>query len=317
MTPRRYDAVVVAHERVTEDVVLVRVQAPDLPAWQPGDHADLELAPGLVRQYSLCGTPGDDGVWTFAVLLRPDGAGGSRHVHDTLAVGAEVRVAGPKAMFALEDAEHHLLLAGGIGVTPILTMAEHLASQSKPFHLVYVGSTSSRMPFLDRVAALGDAVMIVDRSQTPDFTLAQALELAPASALVYACGPDRMISELSGLVTGGRLRTESFDPAGSPVETDGSFEVQFGLDGPVRQVPDGTPMLDVLLDAGADIIWSCREGTCGSCETPLLKGEADHRDDILTPDEKQAQTAVFPCVSRALCDRLVLDLPAPPALVES
>ncbi|GLY16872.1 ferredoxin [Kineosporia sp. NBRC 101677] len=315
----RFDAVVVAHQKLTEDVVLVSVRSTDegrgLPAWEPGDHADLELAPGLVRQYSLCGMPGEEGVWTFAVLLRTDGTGGSRHVHEQLAIGHEVRVAGPKPMFPLEEAEHHLLLAGGIGVTPVLTMAEHLAAAGKPFSLVYLGRSRERMPFLDRVAALGEAALIVDRSQATDFTLAQALAQAPDSALVYACGPSRMMDELAGLVTDGRLRFESFDPstaapaeAGSP---DGAFEVQFGHGGPVREVPAGTPMLDVLLEAGADILWSCREGTCASCETPLLEGEADHRDQILLPEEREAQDCVFPCVSRALCGRLVLDLPAP------
>ncbi|GAA1583344.1 PDR/VanB family oxidoreductase [Actinoplanes couchii] len=310
----RYDGVVISHERITGDVALVRVQAPDLPGWQPGDHADLELESGLVRQYSLCGTPDETGIWTFAVLLRPDGTGGSRHVHDKLTVGDRVRVAGPKAMFPLEEAEHHLLVAGGIGVTPILTMAERLAAQGRPFSLVYVGRGRERMPFLDRVAALGDAAVIVDRAQSTDFTLKTVLDQAPAGALVYACGPPRMIDELGELVTGGRLRTESFASASSSPVADtagGAFEVQFGFDGPVRQVPADTPMLDVLLKAGADIMWSCREGNCASCETPLLEGEADHRDDILTPDEKAAQNCVFPCVSRAVSGRLVLDLPAP------
>lgn len=329
---QRFDAVVIGHEKITEDVALVTVRGTDasLPAWQPGDHADLELGPGLVRQYSLCGTPEDDGVWTFAVLLRADGTGGSQHVHERLAVGDELRVAGPKAMFPLEDAPHHLLVAGGIGVTPVLTMAEHLAAAGKPFSLVYVGRSRERMPFLERVGALGEAALIVDRSQTSDFTLAQVLAQAPESGLVYACGPTRMMDELGTLVTDGRLRLESFAsqtveldpgihgvapeaviPAAVDVGGDGAFEVQFGVDGPVREVPAGTPMLDVLLEAGADIMWSCREGTCASCETPLLEGEADHRDQILTADEKEAQDCVFPCVSRALCGRLVLDLPAP------
>ncbi|BBH68376.1 ferredoxin [Actinoplanes sp. OR16] len=310
MTPRRYDAVVTAHEKIAGDVALVSVAAPDLPAWQPGDHADLELSPGLVRQYSFCGTPGVPGVWTFAVRLRPGGTGGSQHVHTRLAVGDQVRVAGPKAMFPLADAPSYLLVAGGIGVTPILTMAEHLASRGKTFLLLYVGSTSARMPFLERVAALGESALVVDRSQTPGFTLPAIVERVPDTALVYACGPARMLDELRGLVGAERLRTESF--ASSPgvlSDAGGSFEVQFGIDGPVRQVPAGTPMLDVLLDAGADVMWSCREGTCGTCETTLLKGEADHRDDILTPDEKAAQNCVFPCVSRALSERLVVDLP--------
>ncbi|SDT74788.1 hypothetical protein [Actinoplanes derwentensis] len=194
-------------------------------------------------------------MWTFAVLLRPDGTGDSRHVHERLAVGDQVRVAGPKAMFPLEDAEHHLLLAGGIGVIPVLTMAEHLAAQGKPFSLVYVGGGRERMPFLDGVAALGESARVVDRAQSTDLTLAKVVERAPASALVYACWPSQMMDELGELVTGGRLRTESFvSVSGTPAETEGgAFEVQFGVGGPVRQVPADTPMLDVLLKAGADI----------------------------------------------------------------
>jgi vanillate O-demethylase ferredoxin subunit len=323
--------VVVGHERVAADVVVVTVRSAaasgaSLPGWAPGDHLDVELARDLVRQYSLCGDPADDGIWSFAVRHQPEGTGGSIHVHEKLAVGDVLRVAGPKAMFGLEDAAEHLLVAGGIGVTPLLPMAEHLHAAGRPFRMVYVGRGADRMPFADRAAALGPSVRIVDRDLEPDFALADVVAGLSAESLVYACGPDAMLAALADLVPTERLRVESFrsaaelpgaaagteaggdaDPAGAAGSA-GAFEVQLGPGGRVLPVPADTALLDVLLDAGVDVLWSCREGTCASCETPLLEGEADHRDQILTEEERAAQDCLFPCVSRARSSRLILDV---------
>ncbi|MFT4214349.1 MAG: PDR/VanB family oxidoreductase [Microbacterium sp.] len=301
-----------AVEPIASDVVLITLAHPqghDLPLWQPGDHIDLEFEPGLTRQYSLVSRPSDRHRWQIAVRRSEPGTGGSAYAHERLSVGDLVRVAGPKHRFPLGADSSYLLIAGGIGITPVLTMAEHLAEQGAPFRLVYVGRGSDRMPFTDRVRAVGG--QIVDRAVDAT-TLADVLANAAADVEVYACGPHPMLDELAERVPGGRLHLEDFDPPAAPAEgadgADEAFEVQLGIDGPVLPVPASCPLLDVLLDHGLDIMWSCREGNCASCETNVLDGVPLHRDVILTDDERAAGDVMFPCVSRACSARLVLDL---------
>lgn len=302
---------------LSTDVMRISVAFDDgrpLPAWDPGDHIDIELGPGVTRQYSLCGARSDRKAWTVAVRLNRAGRGGSVFAHESLRAGDAVRVAGPRAKFVLEDAPHYVLIAGGIGITPILTMAEHLAELGAPFRLYYFDRGAERMVFAERLAVLGQAAVAVDRALDTTTTLAAVLADAPAEALVYACGPRRMLDELTVLVAADRLRVEDFAPAAAaPDEPVGSaadaeeFEVQLGVGGDVLPVPSDCSVLDVLLAAGIDVMWSCREGNCASCETPVLEGVPDHRDVILTDDEKDANDVMFPCVSRSLTPRLVLD----------
>lgn len=306
---------------LSADVVGITLAFEDgraLPTWAPGDHVDIELETGLTRQYSLCGSTEDAQAWSVAVRRDRPGRGGSAFAHDRLRPGHRVRVAGPRAHFPLEDAASYLLVAGGIGITPILTMAEDLARRGKPFRLFYFDRGSERMVFADRLVALGPAAMIVDRDLDATTTLADAVGGLAAEALVYACGPTRMLAELALLVEPTRLRIEDFSPArrtgadaapaGGAASEGDAFEVQLGREGAVHPVPSGCSLLDVLLGAGVDVLWSCREGNCGSCETPVLDGVPDHRDVILTEDERAANDVIFPCVSRARSGRLVLDV---------
>lgn len=303
---------------LSSDVVGITVGFGDgraLPAWNPGDHIDIELESGVTRQYSLCGTRADIDAWSIAVRLDPAGRGGSMFAHERLRAGDVVRVAGPRAKFALEDAPAYVLIAGGIGITPILTMAEHLAERGAPFRLYYFDRGAERMVFAERLDALGTSAVAVDRALDDATTLAAVLADAPTDALVYACGPKRMLSELADLVDPARLRVEDFAPeaalpveaAPSDAETD-AFEVQLGVGGAIHPVPAGCSLLEVLLQAGVDVMWSCREGNCATCETNVLEGTPDHRDVILTEDERAANDVMFPCVSRARSARLVLDV---------
>lgn len=306
---------------LSSDVVSVRLVHPtgaDLPAWAPGDHVDIELAPGLTRQYSLCGVSTDTAAWTVAVRLDPDSRGGSRFVHNELAAGELVRVAGPKSRFPLDDASEHVLIAGGIGLTPILTMAESLHAQSRPFRVIYFERGVERMVYRERLEALGASAVVVDRSADATLTLAGMLAERNEGALVYACGPKRMLEELSTLVPADALRIEDFAPAAAEpavvddepedVAASDEFEVQLGAGGAVHPVPSGCSLLDVLLAAGVDVMWSCREGNCASCETVVLDGTPEHRDVILTDEERAAGDVIFPCVSRSRTPRLVLDV---------
>ncbi|GAA1995695.1 oxidoreductase [Nakamurella flavida] len=296
-------------------ITLGRDDASPLPGWEPGEHLDLHLREGRIRQYSLCGDPQDRTTWTVAVRLEPEGNGGSRHVHDGLRVGELVEITGPRQRFALRDAPGYLFVAGGIGITPLLPMVVRAARLGLPWRLLYAGTRRSTLPFLDVLARYGDQVQVFATREGAPLDLATTLPTAladlPAGSPVYCCGPDRMLDAVTGLVGPGSLVSERFRPtliAPPPDALAGGFEVEVGAGGQVLVVSPDDAMIDVLLDAGVDIEYSCREGICGTCETGVLAGVPDHRDNVLTEAERAAGTLVFPCVSRSLTARLTLDL---------
>jgi tetrachlorobenzoquinone reductase len=310
-----------------DGVVTVAFAAPGggaLPAWAPGAHVDVHLARNLIRQYSLCGDPADTQRWTVGVRLDEAGRGGSRFIHEQLRVGALVEVAGPRQNFALVPADDYVFVAGGIGITPLLPMVRQAAAAGARWSLHYAGRSRSRMPFLDQVGALGGRARVYAGDEGDRLDLAAVLGGLDPAVLVYGCGPERMLREAASLLAEGRLRTEQF--AAKPVElwpsaagpaaglpgepADEAFEVELASTGEVIAVPAGQSALDALEAAGANVMWSCREGTCGTCETGVTAGRIDHRDAILTEDERAVHDVFFPCVSRAAsgCPRLTLDL---------
>ncbi|KUI24820.1 iron-sulfur protein [Mycobacterium sp. IS-1742] len=294
-------------------------QGAPLPPWTAGAHLSITLKSGLVRQYSLCG-PGDDpSGYTVAVLLVVDGRGGSREVHEQLRVGDLVEVEAPRNNFALTPAPEYLFLAGGIGVTPIAAMLDelHALHDSPRYRLVYGGRTLSSMAFVDRLTALGgDRVELVpfDERGLPDLT--GALEGCAPGTHVYCCGPAAMISavqEATSRYPDVVLHVERFsasaDAESGPLVTDGSFEVELARSGMTITVPPDRTVLDAVLDALPDTAFSCTSGFCGTCETKVLGGAIDHRDDLLTDAERQANTSMMICVSRSKDNaRVVLDL---------
>ncbi|MGK5557458.1 PDR/VanB family oxidoreductase [Actinomadura kijaniata] len=310
------DLTLAGRDRVADGVVLLTLARPDggdLPAWEPGAHVDLVLGPGLVRQYSLCSDPADRSRWQVAVLREPDGRGGSVHVHDRLAAGSPVRVRGPRNHFALEPAARYLFVAGGIGITPLLPMVAEAERRGADWRLVYGGRSRATMAFRERLEAeYGERVTLhpQDESGLPDL---DALLGAPrADTLVYCCGPEGLleaVEERCAAWPPGALRVERFSPreVGEPV-LDGAFEVELARTGTTVTVPPGKSVLEAVEEAGTPVLSSCREGTCGTCETPVLEGTVDHRDSLLTPEERAAHDTMMICVSRAACPRLVLDL---------
>lgn len=290
---------------------LAAVDGAPLPPWRPGAHVDLVLDDGLVRQYSLCGDPEDRSVYQVGVLLEPEGRGGSRWVHDKLYPGVELEVRGPRNHFQLVPAERYVFVAGGIGITPILAMIGEVERGGRPWTLVYGGRTRSSMAYAERLVAHGPHVRLWPQDENGLIDLASALADPAPGAAVYTCGPEPLLHAVeehcAARWPAGALHLERF--AAKDVDTSGDtpFEIELA-DGRVLTVPADRSALSVLTEAGIDILSSCEEGTCGTCEVEIVEGEAEHRDSVLTPEEQAENTCMMVCVSRAACPRLKLDL---------
>ncbi|WP_370182256.1 2Fe-2S iron-sulfur cluster-binding protein [Rhodococcus wratislaviensis] len=307
---------VAAKELVAEGVVALTLRHPDgrrLPDWAPGAHIDLLLPNGLTRQYSLCGDRWDAYSYRVGVLREPAGRGGSSFVHDALAEGDLVGVGGPRNNFPLVPAPRYLFVAGGIGITPLLPMVRQAELMGIDWQLLYGGRTRTSMAFRDELAAYGDRVSVVPRDEQGHLDLPAHLAAAAATdAKVYVCGPGPLLAAVENCCADwpvGRLRTERFvaKDRGAPLR-DEPFEVELARSGLAVTVTPGASVLDAVQAAGVNVLSSCREGTCGTCETTVLAGAPDHRDSVLDDDERSVGDCMLICVSRSCSDRLVLDL---------
>ncbi|QTJ67847.1 oxidoreductase [Rhodococcus sp. ZPP] len=313
---RRQELTVAGKEVVAEGVIRLTLTSPDgspLPAWTPGAHLDLVLGDGLVRQYSLCGDPADRTRYRVGVLREPDSRGGSRYVHDTLTVGDAVVVRGPRNHFPLTDAKEYVFVAGGIGITPLIPMLATAAAREVPFRLVYGGRTRSSMAFVDELRKLyADRVEVIPQDEFGHLDLATVIGDQRDGVAVFTCGPGPLLDAIDkhcSAWTPGALHMERFRPKELPAGTvDTEFTVELAQTGVTVTVPTDRSILDVVEEAGVTVLSSCREGTCGTCETPILEGVADHRDSLLTQEEKDANETMFICVSRSCSKRIVLDL---------
>ncbi|WP_406175543.1 PDR/VanB family oxidoreductase [Streptomyces canus] len=314
--PVTRELMVAAKHQEAEDVVSLRLAAPDgsiLPPWQAGAHIELHLPSGRKRQYSLCGDPADRYRYRIAVRRIADGGGGSAEVHDTVGDGTRVVITGPRNAFPFAAEASILLIAGGIGITPLLPMAREAARRGLDWRLVHTGRSRGSMPFAAELAELAAAapgrvsIRPDDESGVPE--AADLLSLSPAAAAVYCCGPAPMIDGVRRAFAGSRasaLHFERFAPA--PITDGRSFEVQLGGTGRVLPVPYDRSALDVLHEALPDLPFSCRQGFCGTCRVRVTQGRVDHRDRRLTATERAAG-AMLPCVSRAPeGERLVLEV---------
>ncbi|WP_371794401.1 2Fe-2S iron-sulfur cluster-binding protein [Streptomyces sp. NBC_01718] len=292
---------------------LRRADGASLPGWAPGAHIDLLLAPDLVRQYSLCSPPEEAEVWRVAVLLEKDGRGGSLHVHDTLAEGDVVRVRGPRNHFPLERAERYLFIAGGIGVTPIIPMLAEAERRGSAWEMAYGGRTLASMAFRDELLERYDErVRIRPEDEYGLLDLDVLLGTPQPGTLIYCCGPEpllKAVEERCADWPDGALHLERFTPKElqGPLR-DAAFDVELAQSGITVTVPPDKSVLQAVEEAGVQVLSSCQEGTCGTCETAVLDGTVDHRDSLLTPAEQSSHDTMMICISRALCPRLVLDL---------
>ncbi|MFE6104114.1 PDR/VanB family oxidoreductase [Streptomyces laurentii] len=303
-----------------DDVLSVELVSPDgkpLPDWAPGAHIDL-YAGDQIRQYSLCGDPADTTSYRVAVLKSPESRGGSSFVHNELRPGATLTVRGPRNHFALADAGAYVFVAGGIGVTPLLTQAREAGARGKPWQLWYAGRSRSTMAFGEELAALaahGGTVELRPKDETGRMDLRHILGGLPDGAHVYCCGPqalmDGALEVCVELGIADRLHVERFAAgvaAPAPEGGETSFEVECVRSGRTVTVGPDESIADVLDDAGIHVDASCREGVCGTCETGVLDGVVDHRDFLLSPAEQEAGDVMMICVSRCASKRLVLDV---------
>lgn len=309
-----FDTVVVSRTRAAEGVVLVELAAASgepLPRWEAGAHIDVVLPDGAIRQYSLCGDRTATS-WRIGVLREPGGRGGSAWLHDDLTVGATLRVAGPRNHFEFEPRHgtSYVLVAGGIGITPIAAMAAAAVRAGVDYSVHYAGRSRSAMALLDElVAAHGARLHIHAADEGNRLDLPELFRGMKPFTTTYCCGPERLIAAIEEAARGRQLHVERFEPKpiSEPV-LQIAFDVELAASGTTITVPPDRSVLEMVEEAGVLVLSSCREGTCGTCETPVLEGEVDHRDSILTPDEQLDNAVMYICVSRAACPRLVLDL---------
>ncbi|MFE2302195.1 PDR/VanB family oxidoreductase [Streptomyces sp. NPDC059445] len=305
------ELIVGRREFAADGVVALSLRHPlgaDLPPWEPGAHIDVLLGPGLERQYSLCGDPADRGTWRIAVLREPDGRGGSAHVHERLGEGDTVRVRGPRNHFPLVPAPRYRFVAGGVGITPILPMLAAAEAAGAEWTLLYGGRTRGSMAFTGELRRYGDRVTLAPQDETGMLDLPSALAGLRADTLVYCCGPGPLLDAMEERCPEASLRVERFRPKDQQPGGGAEFEVVLERSGRTVTVAPGVSVLDTVRAAGVEVLYSCAEGTCGTCETEVLEGTPDHRDSVLTDEEREAGGTMLICVSRCLGGRLVLDL---------
>lgn len=297
---------------------LVEVSGRGLPAFSAGSHVDIHLGDGLTRQYSLCNDPAESHRYLIAVLRDPATRGGSLAMHDRVQVGDLLQISAPKNHFALaHDAQRHLLLAGGIGVTPILCMAERLAATGAEFEMHYCTRSRERTAFAGRIAAAPFAPRVQlhfdDGPAGQRFDIAARLATPEPGTHLYVCGPKGFMDAVlaSARQQGwpeSQLHWEFFAAEVASKATDESFEVQVASSGRVVVVPKNQTVVQALAAAGIEVPTSCEQGVCGTCITRVIEGIPDHKDLYFTPEEQAANDQFTPCCSRAKSARLVLDL---------
>jgi vanillate O-demethylase ferredoxin subunit len=297
---------------------LVSAGGGPLPAFEPGAHIDVHLPSGLVRQYSLINGPGETERYVIAVKRDAGSRGGSAYLHDALRVGDLITIGEPRNHFPLDlTAEGYLLIAGGIGVTPILSMARHLLAAGKPFQVLYFTRSIKHTAFHEVLSSTEFANKVhfhyaIDPKGIHDY-LRRALWERPQGGQLYLCGPQPFMELVQDSAAptwppqSVHLEYFSADPAAFG-EAGEAFEVVLARSGGSYQVPEGRSIVDVLAEQGITIETSCEQGICGTCLTGVLEGEPDHRDMFLTDEEQLACDKLMPCVSRAKSRKLVLDL---------
>lgn len=300
--------------RDTHLIELVRPEGGALPAVAPGSHVDLHLGNGITRSYSLVRAGEQLDSYVVGVKLDPKSRGGSRYVHEQLRVGTTLQVSAPRNHFPLlESAAHTVLIAGGIGITPIWCMAQRLQATGASWELWYSARSREDMAFVQELSALGDKVHLhFDDEAGSVLNLAAITGAAAEGAHFYCCGPGPMLDAYEAAAAAAARPSECVHlerfAAQQAAAVDGGFVISLARTGSEFTVPQGSSILQVLLANGISVDSSCQEGICGCCEVNVLEGEVDHRDAVLTDKEKAANKSMMVCCSGAKSSRLVLDI---------
>ncbi|HET9170903.1 MAG TPA: PDR/VanB family oxidoreductase [Actinospica sp.] len=316
-------AVVHALTRASADTLLIELRHPEaegrLPEARPGDHIDVRFG-GYTRQYSLCSPATDRGRYLICVKRERGGRGGSTALHEGLRVADTVRISEPRSKFPLTRGSHTLLLAAGIGITPLLAMAEALWHQGAPFDLWFYAPDRERAPLIEYIATRPYAERVHLRlsslGQSARTALPDALKLAVPRAQVHVCGPAAFMEHVraSARAAGwsdGQVHQETFaldSSAAAELVSGDAFTVRVASSGQAYPVPSGVSIADVLQSNGVEVDLSCEQGICGACLVPVLAGEPDHRDEVLSAAERAANDRMTICCSRARTAELTLDL---------
>jgi len=292
-------------------LTLAPIPGEELPTWSPGAHVDVILDNGIERQYSLCGVPEPGQPWRLGILREPQSRGGSEYVHTSISVGSRLTLQGPRNNFELVDAPAYQFIGGGIGITPLLPMIRTVSAQGKPWRLMYGGRSLSSMAFLEELQEYGDHVTLWPQDAAgiiPVKDLVSALE--PGAAL-YVCGPEPLLNAVEDAMSDqlDQLHLERFRPRQDLLTQERTaFDIVLDYSEMELHVPADKTIIEVIEAAGIDVMSSCREGTCGTCETIVLEGVPDHRDSYLSAAEKSSNEVMMICCSRAKTPRLILDL---------
>jgi vanillate monooxygenase ferredoxin subunit len=296
---------------------LARVDGGALPAFSAGSHIDVQLPGGLTRQYSLCNDSGEQHRYRIAVLRDPASRGGSVAMHDKVHEGDVIQISAPRNHFPLQHAQRSLLFAGGIGVTPLLCMAQRLAAINADFGMHYATRSAERTAFHGEIMASAFANKVCFHHDDGDaaqvLNVPEALGAFDAGTHIYICGPGGFINHVVQVAQGmgwpaSHIHLEYFAAAPQDHSADAAFDVKIASTGKTCTVPAGESVVQALAKHGIEILTSCEQGVCGTCITRVLEGEPDHRDLYFTDEEKAKNDQFTPCCSRSRTPVLVLDL---------
>ena len=292
------------------DIVSLELVAPDgssLPPWEPGAHIDVQLVTRQQRQYSLCGDPADLGSYRVAVLREELSRGASMYIHSFLTEGRTVHASAPRNLFPVLPAERYLLLAAGIGITPILPMARALVRSGADWSMHYAVRDDAHLPFGAEIDALGDRVTVNSSDRAGRLNLDELLAELRAGVAVYGCGPARFTDAVEAAMAhwpSGSLHLERFEPKPVVARPNQPFTVRLARSGKPVEVPAEQTMLHALNARDVAVPGSCLRGICGSCVLRVVDGAVEHRDSLTSGDETGV---IYPCVSRALGSEITVD----------
>lgn len=312
-----FDAVLHSITREAEHICLFDLRperGQHFPAVQAGAHIDIHLANGLSRSYSIVNSQDEIDRYLIAVKNEATGRGGSRFIHTELRVGQRLRIGMPRNNFRLrEDACHSVLIAGGIGITPLYSMIQRLQKLGRSWELHYAAANRDHAAFVEQLAQLGPRVHFYFAHDKPDagaLNIQNTIDASRKDADFYCCGPAGMLVDFEAAtasIPSNRMHVEYFSARDEPA-VEGGFEVVLQRSGERLTVDSGETILDALIKRGIDVPYSCMEGVCGSCQVGVIEGTPDHRDLILSKEEREANDRMLICCSGSKSPRLVLDL---------